>query len=126
MASFTFEHQGAVQTFVFDWITEDQASRLLGNSRPKELQKIYESDSYWLPIFQAWCHEKGYGQLYNDWIDDPDGDARSALKKAGPHGDLRDDFYIDLGTVKYCIRQDSIYSGEAGDSILNEFNLGPL
>jgi hypothetical protein len=122
MASFKIKDGDAFKTYTFNWITDDQASRLLGNPRPDTLQKIFDSDGYWLPIFQAWCNEKGIGTEYQNWIADPNGGARDALKNAGGR-DVRNDFYRDLGTVKFAIKQESIDNGEAAENIWTQFNM---
>jgi hypothetical protein len=122
MTTFHIKEGSATKAYTFNWITDDQASRLLGNPRPDTLAKILESDTYWLQIFQAWCAEKGFGTEYANWIQDPDGDARDALKTAGGR-DVRKDFYRDLGTVKFAIRQQQVDSGEAADNLWKEFNM---
>jgi hypothetical protein len=98
----------------FSWISDDQIGQLLGNARPKTLADI-ESSGYWDSIFQQWVDDKG-GDIqaaHQAWKLDTQGEARDTLKKAGPNGDLRNDFYEELGTVKAWARQRDISSGAA-------------
>lgn len=101
--------------YTFDWITDDEAKQLLGNSRPKTLKDI-EKDGYWNAIFARWAREKGHGDLYDKWQADPDGSARDDLKSGGS-GDLRNDFYEDLGNVKAALRIDEKNTGSRFDDI---------
>jgi hypothetical protein len=95
-------------SYSFDWLTEDQAGTLLGTARPKTLADI-ENDSYWDAIFDQWAQSKGgdIQQKHAAWKQDPKGAARDQLKSAGS-GDLRDDFYQDLGNAKDALRKHGI------------------
>lgn len=115
-----------VGQFNFDWIEPNQLDNLLGNARPKTLADI-ENDQYWSAIFGQWVQSQGNDVqgAYNEWLADPNGDARDRLKSSGPNQDIRGDFYNDLGTLKAAHRLDNQESGrdlnnlnEALDQIL--------
>jgi hypothetical protein len=92
--------------FNCNFMDDDEKDRLLGNPRPKTLKDI-EDSTYWSGVFSKWISYQGSDvqAAYNDYLADRNGDAREMLKKAGPNGDLRNDFYEEVGLVKAQMRQ---------------------
>jgi hypothetical protein len=90
---------------------------ILGKARPKTLADI-EGDGEWDAIFQQYVDYMG-GDVkakHDAWKADPQGDAREALKTAGS-GDVRGDFYSELGAIKAWAHQHEHATGADRDRI---------
>src|SRR5581483_2851659 len=105
------------------FLTNDQKDNLLGNPRPKTIKDI-ENDAYWRAVFGQWVGTQSTAvqQAYEQYLADPNGDARDQLKTAGDHGDLRNDFYEEVGLVKARMRQWEQQTGVGADILHDKFD----